>query len=295
MKRALQLLLAASVVADASTQNKRLADLDADELELLLRSWRLDTVFARGFKANNYDGDVLKHLVGMQIPADLPSLQPKFPNADVMQWKKLQEKVSDVISSGGIVDLSELQIMSEEESDNDHRQLAEDAASEFSGIQILKRKAMVSMGPSGDISLMRKGNASLHVDTESVSFAANDVTFSARDGFVVNGTDLLQCCREGKATNNETLAKMQVLLDEQYALMDDVRVLSQELFLLEKRFNMSCRAVAESAYDCDDIVSDYTEECNVEVASSDYVWCVEDRAPARCLDCMISSKLIAWL
>jgi len=185
--------------------------------------------------------------------------------------------------------------MSEEESDNDHRLLAEDAASEFSGIQILKRKAMVSMGPSGDISLMRKGNASLHVDTESVSFAANDVTFSARDGFVVNGTDLLQCCREGKATNNETLAKMQVLLDEQYALMDDVRVLSQELFLLEKRFNMSCRAVAESAYDCDDIVSDYTEECNVEVASSDYVWCVEDRAPARCLDCMISSKLIAWL
>ena len=273
MKRAsLLAVLFAAVVGHVDATEKALNELSTDDLLSLLRLWKLEAAFSKGFKANDYDGDVLEHLVDVDIPNDLPSLQPKFPRADVMQWKKLQKKVRALVEAGGVVDLSILDNVESEPADEASRRRLDVDAGDFGGIQIRKNNAMVAMGPAGDVALLRQGNASLHVSGDAVSFAADAVSFSGRESFEVNGTDLLQCCQDSQSADNETLTTVRQLKAEQLSIIDSVRILKQELFYLEKRFNASCTSVDEGTYSCNSVVSDYHDECIEEISSDTYIW-----------------------
>lgn len=259
---------------------KPLRELSTEEAVALLQVWNLDGAFAEGFRAHRFDGGILSALLEVGDLAGMASeLKSQFPYANVLQWIKLKNEVQ-ALDAGAVPmaairsELEEKETAEQQDSDARRRGLglASSSLDGFSGVHIRRDMAMLALGPAADVSLRRDGNASLAVDASSLDFSADDVNFAAGGRFVVNGTDLLRCCRDGAIEANRTGELVQYLLAEATDMRKDIMVLKQELVYLETRFNASCTAVDEAAYSCDDYSQSYTTSCVESVTKLTTAW-----------------------
>ena len=259
---------------------KPLRELSTEEAVALLQIWNLDGAFAEGFLAHRFDGGILSALLQVDdLPDAAAELKAQFPKANVLQWIKLRNEVQALDANGAVPmaairsELAGERAGEQQDGDAHRRGLASSSPLDgFSGVHIRRDMAMLALGPSADVTLRRDGNASLAVEASSLDFSADDVNFAAGGRFVVNGTDLLTCCRDGAIQANRTAELVQYLLAEATDMRKDIMVLKQELVYLETRFNASCTAVDEAAYSCDDYSQTYTTSCVEAVTKLTTAW-----------------------
>ena len=266
--------------AEESTTMKPIGDLSTRDTLALLHSWNLDSAFAEGFEANQYDGMILEELLDLNFPEELSHVHEQFPKANLLQWRKLQKLLTKLMQvDGGTVDVAALP-HDALGGDTDttgargtngstdgigvdargRRQLTAGNSWMGSGIHIKRDAASIALGVDADVVLTRAGDGSLVLEADTLNITANNVTFAAGNSFVANDTDLLECCRSSQANAAE--------------LYRDIVGINEQLFILEKRLNESCVSRDEAAYDCDWLTKGWTGsyECIEDIVAYEEIW-----------------------
>lgn len=275
-----------------------LEELSSSDVVALLHSWSLDRAFAAGFREQQFDGLILESLLELDVssPPALADLQKQFPNSSMLQWIKLKKLVQRIVDdNGGVVDIASLAQSSgasspggdrggagDDDADDAERAsgprrnlgvtLPANLGSGYGGVLVKRSKAMVALGPEGDIALRRVGNqSSLLIEADTVEFTSNRLEFAAAEGFVANGTDLVQCCRDSQEALNLTATEIKFLVAEAQDMRTDIRILKQEMVYLEERLNATCVASDEGAYACYNVDDDYST-CVESIETLELAW-----------------------
>ncbi len=169
----LMALLAVSPIA-AKDSFKPLRELDADDVQSLLASWKLDRVFGPGFRKAQVNGDLLSLAETRKEIAD----SSHFPMALPVHFKKLWREIQTLQEAGG------WSVSHQDEVSSSHanmvssdlggapkrvRRTLQAANGWFAGIQIQKEKASLEMGPKGDVKLLRPSLGHLDLVAQNIS------------------------------------------------------------------------------------------------------------------------------
>ena len=310
----------AAPLSSATPESPRaipLGELSSADVVSLLHSWSLDRAFAAGFQEQQFDGLILESLLELDVssPLALADLQKQFPNTSLLQWIKLKKLVRRVVDdAGGMVDAATLLHSSSssvasgggassesrepraDEASDQRRELAGSSPSlgdGYGGVLVKRSKAIVALGPQGDVAFRRVGNeSSLLIEADTVEFTSDHIAFSATEAFVANGTDLVQCCRDNQEAFNLTATEIKFLLAEAQDMRTDIRILKQEMVYLEERLNATCTAADEGAYSCYNVADDFST-CVESIETLELAWYGQLHALMHFANCSFEKHIVA--
>ena len=261
----------------AQDEPTAISDLSINDVQTLLATWKLNQAFGKGFQQHQYDGEMLEQLANIPTTEMTTVMHSQFPNVVLPQWMKLQSKIKQVIDDGG-VDLAQLDTrIPEQETPSARRNLGavdNGTFADYSGVAIRQDMAAVTLGREGDVALLRSNTSTLTIHGQKLIILADTVEFSAKNGLIANGTDLV--------------ASVKHLLAEVPLMETDIRILKQEMYYALTALNSTCSARDESEYSCDDLSIETDGECIGNVETYQETW--TDRsyglaeAPADLLD-----------
>ena len=143
-------------------EDPKLVDLDIDEVQDLLEKWHLSKAMGAELQEQRVDGYKLRLLA---LPGALDAAT--YPNAQPFDLFALKNHLADCLEGGG----DAAGALAASKATGRRRRLAVD--SDFKGILIKKDNGGIALGPDGDVSLVRSGDATLLVNASEVDVSGD--------------------------------------------------------------------------------------------------------------------------
>lgn len=165
---------------DSRVPKIKLNDLTVDHVQNLLKKWNLHSVLGEKFSDLSFDGEILSLLKQEDIQIG------DFPKALAVHWRKFWNKMEQVRKENGVS-------RHDAESDIDRNTFSKPNAqkmrrklktvsntliqapskgdiSGYSGVAVKRQKAMISLGESGDVRIIRSADGTLEFHADRFFF-----------------------------------------------------------------------------------------------------------------------------